>query len=240
MPEEKARPPDEPAGGPMPYLDRDLDEAPDRLPPELLRPPALPSVEPAFDRLPPLPFASVRPAFERDEAELARDEPPDFARDELDFARVELDFARVEPDFARVEPDFVPDEPEPERERDDEPEPDDDARERDDDDPERDDEERLRDEDDPDRDDELRERDPPELLLDELRELLEERRLDDRRRVPPLRSAAGISSRATAFASCSICFSRNFAIRSSSRRMLRASFAVSLSPTVSASDSMPA
>ena len=195
----------------MPYLDRDLDEAPDRLPPELLRPPALPSVEPAFDRLPPLPFASVRPAFERDEAELARDEPPDFARDELDFARVELDFARVEPDFARVEPDFVPDEPEPERERDD-------------DEPERDDDARLRDEDEPERDEELR----------------EERRLDERRREPPLRSAAGISSRATAFASCSICFSRNFAIRSSSRRMPRASFAVSLSPTVSASDSMPA
>ena len=69
------------------------------------------------------------------------------------------------------------------------------------------------------------------LLLE--RELLDERRLEDRRRdEPPLRSAAGISSRATAFASCSICFSRNFAIRSSSRLMPRASFAVSLSPTV--------
>ncbi len=72
-----------------------------------------------------------------------------------------------------------------------------------------------------------------ELLLDERREL-DERRDDD----PLRRSAAGISSRATAFASCAICFSRNFAIRSSSRRMLRASLAVSLSPTVSASDSM--
>ena len=80
--------------------------------------------------------------------------------------------------------------------------------------------------------------------FEELRELLDERReleLDRRRELPPLRrSAAGISSRATAFASCSICFARNFAIRSSSRRMVRASFAVSLSPTVSASDSMPA
>jgi hypothetical protein len=204
-------------------LDRDLDEAPDRLPPELLRPPALPSVEPAFDRLPPLPFASVRPAFERDEPELARDEPePDreeLDRDEPEPDREELD--RLPPlDFARVEP-------EPERERDD-------------DEPERDDDARLRDEDEPERDDELREREPPELLLDELRELLDERRLDERRREPPLRSAAGISSRATALASCSICFSRNFAIRSSSRRMPRASLAVSLSPTVSASDSMPA
>jgi hypothetical protein len=83
-----------------------------------------------------------------------------------------------------------------------------------------------------------------ELLreLVELRELLDERReLERRRELPPLRrSAAGISSRATAFASCSICFARNFAIRSSSRRMERASFAVSLSPTVSASDSIPA
>ena len=80
--------------------------------------------------------------------------------------------------------------------------------------------------------------------FEELRELLDERReleLERLREPPPLRrSAAGISSRATAFASCSICFSRNFAIRSSSRRMERASFAVSLSPTVWASDSIPA
>jgi hypothetical protein len=78
-----------------------------------------------------------------------------------------------------------------------------------------------------------------DLLEDELdlRELLDERRreLDD----PLRRSAAGISSRATAFASCGICFSRNFAIFSSSRRMLFASLAVSLSPTLSASASMP-
>ena len=103
---------------------------------------------------------------------------------------------------------------------------------------------RERDELDFDRDDELLDRERDEALLerpfDELLELLEDRRLLELRRAPPLRSAAGISSRATAFASCSICFSRNFAIRSSSRRMPRASFAVSLSPTVSASDSMPA
>ena len=81
-----------------------------------------------------------------------------------------------------------------------------------------------------------------ELLLralDELRELLDvRRRLEERRRVPPLRSAAGTSSRATAFASWSIWRSRNFAIRSSSRRMLLATFAVSLSPTESANDSI--
>jgi hypothetical protein len=188
-------------------LDRDLDEVLDRLPPELLRPPALPSVEPAFDRLPPLPLASVRPACERDEPDFARDEPPDLARDELDFARVEPDLDRDEPD--RDEDDFARDEPEREP-----------------------------------LDDcdllvaELFDRELLDLPFDEL---LDDRRLDDRRRdEPPLRSAAGISSRATAFASCSICFSRNLAIRSSSRRMLRASLAVSLSPTVSASDSMPA
>ena len=77
-----------------------------------------------------------------------------------------------------------------------------------------------------------------ERPFDELRELLDERRRLEER-LPPFRSAAGTSSRATAFASCSICRSRNFAIRSSSRRMPRASFAVSLSPTESANDSMP-
>ena len=57
---------------------------------------------------------------------------------------------------------------------------------------------------------------------------------------PPLRrSAAGISSRATLFASVGICFSRKLAMRSSSRRIPRASFAVSRSPTASASASMP-
>ena len=167
-------------------------------------------MEPAFDRLPPLPLASVRPAFEREE--------PDFARDELDFARVELDLARDELAFARVEPDL-----------------------------DRDDVDRLaldfaRVEPDFDLlDAELRERELLAPPFDELRELLDERRLEDRRRdEPPLRSAAGISSRATAFASCSICFSRNFAIRSSSRRMPRASCAVSLSPTESANDSIVA
>jgi hypothetical protein len=74
--------------------------------------------------------------------------------------------------------------------------------------------------------------------FDALRVLLEERRELDRD-VPLRRSAAGISSLATAFASCGICFSRNLAIRSSSRRMPRASLAVSLSFTASASASMP-
>jgi hypothetical protein len=58
------------------------------------------------------------------------------------------------------------------------------------------------------------------------------------RRVPPFRSAAGISSRATPLVSVAICVARNFAMRSSSRRMSRASLAVSLSPTVSASVSI--
>ena len=96
------------------------------------------------------------------------------------------------------------------------------------------------------RDPELR--DPLDERLepfDELRELLLRELLDDERRReldrdPPLRrSAAGISSLATAFASCGICFSRNFAMRSSSRRMPRASLAVSLSFTASARASMP-
>ena len=60
-----------------------------------------------------------------------------------------------------------------------------------------------------------------------------------RERLPLVRrSAAGISSRATLFVSCGIWPSRNFAIRSSSRRMPLASWAVSLSPTVSASVSI--
>jgi hypothetical protein len=159
--------------------------------------------------------------------------PPD--RDELE--RLPPDLLPPERDVDdRLPPDRDPEEPErdeldPEdaRERDEaEPERDElerDELERDEPDPEV---ERERDEDDPERDD---------ALLDDRRELLAARR---RRLVPPLRSAAGISSRATAFASCAICFSRNFAIRSSSRRMPRASLAVSLSPTVSASDSMPA
>jgi hypothetical protein len=89
----------------------------------------------------------------------------------------------------------------------------------------------LRDDDEPlpeddDRDEDERDDEPP-LRLREL-----ERRDDVRR------SAAGISSWATAFVSCGISFSRNFAIRSSSRLMPRAIFAVSLSPTRSASASI--
>jgi hypothetical protein len=173
-----------------------------------------------------------------------RDEPELLApdRDEVDLARDELAFARVVPDFARDELALVRDEPAFER--------DELARERD---------ELAFARDAPDFDP-LVERDlldaEPERALDrevdfrelldrpfeELRELLDERRELERRRElePPLRSAAGISSRATAFASCGICFSRNFAIRSSSRLMPRASLAVSLSPTLSASASMPA
>ena len=83
--------------------------------------------------------------------------------------------------------------------------------------------------------------DEPELRdpFDELRERLDDERRELDRDLPLRRSAAGISSFATAFASCGICFSRNLAIRSSSRRMPRASFAVSLSFTASASASMP-
>ena len=77
--------------------------------------------------------------------------------------------------------------------------------------------------------------DPFDALLD----FAEDRRRELERVDPLRRSAAGISSRATAFASCGICFSRNFAMRSSSRRMPLASFAVSLSPTLSASASIP-
>ncbi|HKP20128.1 MAG TPA: hypothetical protein VJT68_01325 [Thermoleophilaceae bacterium] len=191
----------------------DLDEVFDRLPPERL----------PLDRLLP-DFARVEPDLDLDDEDrllvaFARVDP-DFARVEPDFDRDELDreepdrllpLERLPPDFARVEPDLDRDEDDPDREL-------------------LDDRDLL--------DAELRERDPLELPFDELREL-DERRLDDRRRdEPPLRSAAGISSRATALASWSICFSRNLAIRSSSRLMLRASLAVSLSPTVSASDSM--
>jgi hypothetical protein len=93
----------------------------------------------------------------------------------------------------------------------------------------------------PERDDEL-ERERDELALERERDELEPPELlDDRRRVrddPLRRSAAGISSRATAFASWGICFWRKLAMRSSSRRIDLASFAVSLSPTLSASASM--
>jgi hypothetical protein len=83
-------------------------------------------------------------------------------------------------------------------------------------------------------------RDPLDELLEPFDVLRE--RLDDERceaDAPLRRSAAGISSLATAFASCGICFSRNLAIRSSSRRMPRASLTVSLSLTAAASASMP-
>src|SRR5204862_5219306 len=79
-------------------------------------------------------------------------------------------------------------------------------------------------------DDVLRDEDLDDELDDELF-----RRDDDARlREPVRRSDAGISSCATALVSCGISFSRNFAMRSSSRRMPRAIFAVSLSPTRSA------
>src|SRR5215218_3421428 len=165
-------------------------------------------------------LARVEPDFARDDPDREEPERDDVERDELDLAPVELDFARDEPDFARDEL----------------------ARERDEPDfallDERD---RLDAEPDFAREVDLRELlDPP---FDALRERLVERRELERRReleVPLRRSAAGISSRATAFASCGICFSRNLAIRSSSRLMPRASFAVSLSPTLSASASIPA
>ena len=166
--------------------------------------------------------AGPRGYFERDLDEVADRLPPE--RDEPErepLARVEPE--RLEDEADREEPDFA----EPERPEDD-PE-----RERVDDDDER---ERL-------------EAEPERELLDRLDELLDpfddlRARLDDERRarerdVPFRRSAAGISSLATALASCAICFSRNLAIRSSSRRMPRASFAVSLSFTASASASMP-
>jgi hypothetical protein len=200
------------------YLERALDEEPERLPPE-------------------------RAFAERLEDEPERDEPdPD--RDELARDPLELDFARLD-EPVRDEP--VRDElvrEEPEREpldlaRVDEPERDELAR----DEPERE----LLDAE-PDRELLARE---PELREPELRDPLDERlepfdelrELDDERRreldLPLRRSAAGISSLATAFASCGICFSRNLAMRSSSRRMPRASLAVSLSFTASASASMP-
>jgi hypothetical protein len=190
-------------------LERDLEEDPERLDDD--------RDDPEPERL---------EAAERDEPEPERD-----------------DAEREEPE--RLEADR--DEPEPEREDADRDEP-----ERDEPDPERDEPERD-DEPEPDRDDDERAELARALLArePELRDPLDERlepfdvlreRLDEERRVvdPPLRrSAAGISSLATAFASCGICFSRNFAIRSSSRRMPRASLAVSLSLTASASASIP-
>ena len=160
---------------------------------------------------------------ERDEPErleeLPLDEPE---RDEPDRDEAERDV----PERLDVVPLDEPDRDEPDR-----------------DEPERDEPER----DEPERDDEadrallarepeLRDRLEP---FDDLRDLLDEDRRDLLRDVPLRRSAAGTSSLATAFASCVICFSRNLAIRSSSRRMPRASLTVSLSLTASASASMP-
>jgi hypothetical protein len=87
---------------------------------------------------------------------------------------------------------------------------------------------------------ELRDDEPPERLRDELElELLRERDAVERRRVlDERRSAAGISSCATAFTSCGMSRSRNLSIFSSSRRMALAIFAVSLSPTAVASASI--
>src|SRR5215211_757217 len=191
------------------YFERDLEDEPERLEPE--RDP------PDFD--PPEPDRLDPDAVDREEDDFARLEP-DFAsvdpardaleREEPDFARVEPDFDRDDPDFDRVEPDF--DRVEPDRELLDE---------RD----ELDERERLDAE--PDFARELVFREPVDRPFDELRELLDERRELERRREPELslrRSAAGISSRATALASCGICFSRNFAIRSSSRLMPRSTW----------------
>lgn len=88
----------------------------------------------------------------------------------------------------------------------------------------------------------------PDLEPDE-RELEADFELDERRRVfarelrePPeafeRRSDAGTSSLTTALVSTGICLARKLAIRSSSRRIERASFAVSRSPTDSASASI--
>ena len=109
----------------------------------------------------------------------------------------------------------------------------------------------LREVDDFEVDDFLREPEPPALRADDRedeplplrdRELLErdddERELDRRDDDAERRSAAGISSCATAFVSCGISLPRNFCIRSSSRRIDLASFAVSLSPTIPASVSI--
>ena len=95
--------------------------------------------------------------------------------------------------------------------------------------PERDDDERPE----PERDD-VRERDERER--DD--ELDERERDDERRRVDVRRSAAGISAVATALVSCGICLRRKSRMRSSSRRIDFAIFAVSRSPTDSASASI--
>src|SRR5918992_4796737 len=129
-------------------------------------------------------------------------------------------------------------------EREEEREPDADAPfedlERDEDDRDRDPDDRDPDDRDPD-DRDPEDREPDDREPDDREPDVERNRLDAVRRLrvpPPFRSAAGISSRATAFVRVGIWPARNFAIRSSSRRISRASFAVSLSPTVSASVSI--
>jgi hypothetical protein len=87
----------------------------------------------------------------------------------------------------------------------------------------------------------LREDEPLDRVRElppEARELLRERVDVERRRDAERRSDAGISSVTTAFTSCGISFSRNLNMRSSSRRMVFAIFAVSLSPTAVASASI--
>jgi hypothetical protein len=82
----------------------------------------------------------------------------------------------------------------------------------------------------------LREDEEPDLPAeDEEEDRLREE--DDRRREVE-RWSEGISVRTTSLVSVAICFSRNLAMRSSSRRMARASLAVSSSPTASASVSI--
>jgi hypothetical protein len=108
--------------------------------------------------------------------------------------------------------------------------------------------------DEPDRELDERERDrlepllrprEPEVLrrraLDDLRELDDVRELGRReleRRDPLRRSEAGTSAWTTLLVSVGMSPSRYLAMRSSSRRMLRASFAVSLSLTLSANVSI--
>src|SRR5215207_9065437 len=125
-------------------------------------------------------YRDLDEVFDRLPPDLARVEP-DLDRDDVDRDDVErLPLDRLALDFARVEPDLDLDELDDEREREAlDPLPLDLARVEPD---------LARDDDEPDR------------------EPLDDRRLEDRRRDdPPFHSAAGISSRATAFASCSIC-----------------------------------
>jgi hypothetical protein len=74
---------------------------------------------------------------------------------------------------------------------------------------------------------------------DDDRVVADEREVVERRRDPfARRSEAGISSVATALVSCGSSFCRKDAMRSSCLRNSRASFSVSLSPTVLASVSI--